>query len=191
MSLIVKTDTHFEKILASFLEDGSVELSEFEMEMKKRIKTAFSSLLENPSRERAVSLLRQQFKISQATAYRDIAAAIKIFGDITKAGKEGMRYIIMEHNAWLLEQAKSEKNLEQVGRALDRMIKLADLDKEENKVNLEKLAAMDIEVRISKRSEKAVQDMLEKGVVDLNNLEVQDIEFEEIPENGEEETGNS
>ena len=60
------------------------------------------------------------------------------------------------------------------------MIKLADLDKEENLVNLEKLAAMDIEIKISKSSEKALDKMIKAGVTDLNDFEIEDAEYEEI-----------
>lgn len=180
MSIVAKTDTHFESILASFLNEGSVTLSPFEQEMKERIKTAFSLLLNFHSRQQASSVMMQQFDISQATAYRDIGNALKIYGDINKASKEGMRYIIFEYNQKLLQLATKDKNLEQMGRALDRMIKLAELDKEENLVNLEKLAAMDITINISKGAEKQLKEMSKDGVVDLNNWEADDADWEEV-----------
>lgn len=182
MSLVTTNDTHLDNIIASYMDEGSVELSAFEIKMKERIKTAFSLLLNWRSREQAAQIMMEQFDVSQATAYRDISRALIIYGDINKAGKEGHRYIIMEYNHKLLQLATKEKNLEQMGRALDRYMKLADLDKEENRVNLEKLAAMDITVNISKKSEKAITGLLEGGVVDLNNFEAQDIEYEEVDE---------
>ncbi len=187
MALIAKNDTHFENILASYLNEGSVELSKFEEEMKARIKTSFSLLLNFHSREQAASVLQQQFDISQATAYRDIGRALRIYGDINKASKEGMRYIIFEYNQKLLQLATKEKNLEQMGRSLDRMIKLAELDKEDSIVNLEKLANLDITINISKGSEKQLKEMSKKGVVDLNNWEYQDAEWEEVKEERDEE----
>lgn len=186
MALLAKTDTHFENILASYLNEGSVKLSAFETEMKLRIKTSFSLLLNFNSREQAASLLQQQFDISQATAYRDIGRALRIYGDINKASKEGMRYIIFEYNQKLLQLATKEKNLDAMGRALDRMIKLAELDKEENLVNLDKLANLDISINISKGSEKQLKAMSKKGVVDLNNWESQDAEWEEVKEENDE-----
>lgn len=184
MSNITTTDSNFEKILASFLTEGSVTLTPKQEEMKNRIKTAFSLLLNFHSREQAAKVMEQQFEISTATAYRDIGNALKIYGDINKASKEGMRYIIFEYNQKLLQLATKEKNLEAMGRALDRMIKLAELDKEENLVNLEKLANMDITISIGKKAEKAIVEANNKGVVNLNDFQAEDIDYEDLGDLG-------
>ena len=181
MSITVsKNDTHFESILASFLDETSVELSDFQKKMKERIKASFTLMLNWHSRQQAAQVLMDQFDISQATAYRDIAMALRIYGDVTKASKEGNRYLLFEYNHKLLQLATKEKNLEVMGKCLDRMMKLSELDKDESLVNLEKLAAMDIEVKISKSSEKALQEMIAKGVTDLNSFEIEDAEYEDI-----------
>lgn len=185
MKLIAAQESHFEKVLASYLSDD-IKLSPFEEEMKKRIKTAFSLLLNFRGREQAVKALVEQFDISQATAYRDVSNALKIYGDVTKASKEGMRYIIFEYNQTILQLALKEKNLTEAGKAMDRMIKLADLDKEENLVNLEKLDAMDITITIGKKAEKAIIEQNNRGVVDLNDFSAEDVDFIEINE-GEDE----
>ena len=142
--------------------------------------TSFSLLLNWHSREQACKVLMQQFDISQATAYRDIGNALKIYGDVNKSSKEGWRYVVMEYNQKLLQLATKEKNLSEMGRALDRMMKLAELDKEENLINLEKLANLDIEIKISKSSERALDKMSQSGVVDLNNFEIEDVEYEDV-----------
>src|SRR5699024_2669092 len=118
------------------------------------------------------------------TAYRDIGNALRIYGDINKASKEGMRYIIFEYNQKLLQLATKEKNLEQMGRSLDRMIKLAELDKDETLVNLEKLANLDITISIGKKAEKAIIAQNEKGVVDLNDFDAEEIEYEDVGDFG-------
>ena len=179
-AIVTKTDTNFEAILASFLDDGSVKLTPHQDKMKQRIMASFSLLLNWHSREQASKVLMQQFDISQATAYRDIGNALKIYGDVNKSSKEGWRYIIMEYNQKLLQLATKEKNLEQMGRAMDRMIKLAELDKDENLINLEKLANLDIEIKISKSSERALDKMSQSGVVDLNSFEIEDAEYEDV-----------
>ncbi len=182
LAIIASSDSHFEKILASFLNEGSVKLSPFQEDMKIRIKAAFTLLLNWKSREQASHFMQQQFGISQATAYRDIANALRIYGDVTKADKEGMCYLIIEYNQKTMQLAMQEKNLEQMGRCMDRMIKLAELDKDESLVNLEKLANMDIKITISKKAEAAIVAQNERGVVDLNNFEAEDTDFEEIEE---------
>jgi hypothetical protein len=180
-TILAAKDTHFENILASYLDEGKVKLSPLEEQMKQRWMAAFSLLLNFHSREQAVKVLQGQFPdISQATAYRDINRALALFGDVTKSQKEGWRYIIFEYNQKLFQMATKEKNLETMGKCLDRMIKLADLDKEENAFDPDKLRAQIYEISLPKGLEKAMMTMLSKGSVDLNNFGAQDIEFEDV-----------
>lgn len=177
-ALIKKTDTHFEAILASYMDD-SITLTDFQKKMKERIKSAFTYMLNWRSRQQVAKLLIENFDISTATAYRDISMALRIYGDVNKADKEGMRFILIEYNHNLMQMAAKEKNLEVMGKCIDRSMKLVDFDKEDNLVNLEKLANMDIEIKLSKSSEKALQGMMNQGVVDLNNFEIEDVEYED------------
>ena len=183
MSLITleSKDSHFENILASYLEETRIKLSSKEEDMKKRWETAFSLLLNFHSREQAVKVLRQQFDgISLATAYRDINRALSLFGDITKSRKEGWRYIIFEYNQKLFQMATKDKQLDVMGKCLDRMIKLADLDKEESAFNPEKLQAQIYDINLPKEVEKAFMVMISKGVVDFNDYGAEDVPFEEV-----------
>jgi predicted DNA-binding transcriptional regulator YafY len=186
MSLPVNTiDTHFENILASYLEEDKIKLSVLEEEMKKRWEAAFSCLLNFHSREQTVKVLMSQFGgISIATAYRDVNRALSLFGDITKSRKEGWRYVIFEYNQKLFQMATRDKNLETMGKCLDRMIKLADLDKEESPFNLEKLQAQNYTIQLPKALETVFMAMAKKGVMDFNNYQAQDVPFEEV-KNGE------
>lgn len=180
---IESKDTHFENILASYLDDSRVVLSPLEEEMKTRWEAAFSLLLNFHSREQSVKVLMQQFGgLSRATAYRDINRALSLFGDITKSRKEGWRYIIFEYNQKLFQMATKKKNLESMGKCLDRMIKLADLDKEDAQFNPEKLQAQIYEISLPKAVEKAYMTLISKGVVDFNNYPVEDIAHEEVNE---------
>ena len=172
-------DTHFENVLASYLDETKIVLSPLEEEMKKRWETAFSLLLNWHGREQAVKILKEQFDISLATAYRDINRALSLFGDITKSRKEGWRYIIFEYNQKLFQMATKDKNLETMGKCLDRMIKLADLDKEDAVFNPEKLQAQVYEIGISKSVETVLKAVLSKGVVDFNNY-AEEVPFEEV-----------
>lgn len=173
--------TPFERITASYYED-KIELSEKDQELKARWESAFSLLLNWHGREQAVKKQMALFPgISLASAYRDISNALSMFGDIHKSKKEGWRYVIFEYNQTLLQMATKDKNLDVMGKCLDRMIKLADLDKEDSNFNPEKLKSMDIGLAISKSTEKVLRDIISKGVVDLNNFEAEDVSFEEIP----------
>jgi predicted DNA-binding transcriptional regulator YafY len=172
-------DTHFENVLASYLDESKIILSKPEEAMKQRWETAFSLLLNFKGREQAVKILKQQFNVSMATAYRDINRALSLFGDITQSRKEGWRYIIFEYNQKLFQMATKDKNLETMGKCLDRMIKLADLDKEESAFNPEKLNAQIYNINVSKEVKSALMTVLKTGVVDFNNYAV-DVPHEEI-----------
>lgn len=176
---ISNNTTPFENILASYL-DEKITLSEKDETLKKRWEAAFSLLLNFHSREQATKKLMSLFEISMATAYRDISNALQLFGDINKSRKEGWRYIIFEYNQNLFQMATKDKNLEVMGKCLDRMIKLAELDKEEGNFNPEKLANIEITIGVDKKFQKAVSSMLEKGVVDLNDFEAEEIQYEDV-----------
>tara|TARA_R110002096_G_C14661308_1_gene728004 strand:+ start:8299 stop:8862 length:564 start_codon:yes stop_codon:yes gene_type:complete len=182
MSLVTldTKDTHFENVLASYLDESKIKLSEVEEQMKKRWETAFSLLLNWHGREQAVKILMQQFDVSLATAYRDINRALSLFGDITQSRKEGWRYLIFEYNQKLFQMATKEKNLETMGKCLDRMIKLADLDKEESAFNPEKLQAQIYEITLPKTLQKILEKQLQTGVIDLNNISAEEVTFEEV-----------
>lgn len=177
--------TPFERISASYYDD-KFELSTKDQELKQRWEAAFSLLLSFHSREQTVKKLRGLFPgISLASAYRDVANALSLFGDIHKAKKEGWRYVIFEYNQTLMQMATKDKNLDIMGRCLDRMIKLADLDKEESNFNPDKLKAMEITISMPPAVQNALKKLVNKGVVDFNNFEVEDIDHEDIKPNEE------
>jgi len=180
-SITSKTqDPHFEKILASYLKDEKVILSDLEKEMKQRWEVAFSLLLNYHSREQAVKVLKERHDCSLATAYRDINNALALFGDITKSRKEGWRYVIFEYNQNLFQMATKKKDLEVMGKCLDRMIKLSDLDKDDFAFDPEKIKSQTYDIVLSDALKVPLMKMLHKGVVNMNNLEVEDIPHEPI-----------
>lgn len=179
--LTVSSDsTPFERITASYFEEDESLLSEKDQELKHRWESAFSLLLNFHSREQAVKKLQGMFDISRVTAYRDIANALSLFGDIHKSRKEGWRYVIFEYNMTLLQIATKDKSLDIMGKCIDRMIKLADLDKEESSFNPEKLKAMNIEISIPAATQKALNKIINKGVVDFNAFQAEDIPYTEV-----------
>ncbi|SDT15619.1 hypothetical protein SAMN05192545_2895 [Maribacter dokdonensis] len=171
-------DPHFERILASYLDSSKIELSALEIDLKTRWEAAFSLLLNFHSREQAVKVLREQFGYNLATAYRDINKALSLFGDITKSRKEGWRYIIFEYNQKLFQMATKDRDLKEMGKCLDRMIRLADLDKEESMFDPDKIKAQSFEIKISKTMETALMKAITNGPIDMNNLEAEDIPHE-------------
>lgn len=177
--VISNDNTPFERISASYY-DSKIALSEKDEELKKRWEAAFSSLLSFYSTEQTAKKQVQLFNISLATAYRDVVNALSLFGDIHKSRKEGWRHIIAEYNTTLFQMATKEKDMDIMGKCLDRMIKLRELDKEDSLFNPEKLAAMSIEIKVSSGTDRALRQMIKKGVVNLNDFEVEDISYEDV-----------
>ncbi|MDN3595318.1 hypothetical protein [Zunongwangia endophytica] len=186
MANITTKDTHFDKVYGSFL-DNTIQLSDFQEKMKNRVKTAFTLMLDRKTRDQVSKILQDQFEVSQATAYRDIGNALKIYGDVGKADKEGMRFLIFEYNQQALDIAFKEKNLAEIGKGLDRMIKLADFDGDDKLVNLDKIKNMDITITLDTQSKKGIDKIVSGGVVDLNDFEAEDTDFEELKEEEDEE----
>ncbi len=93
------SDTHFENILAYYLDTDNPEevklksLSKTDQELKKRWETAFTALLEFRSPEDAVKRLMTLFGVSKATAYRDVQRCEMLFGSFKRFDKEAWRYI--------------------------------------------------------------------------------------------------
>ncbi len=101
--------TTFDRVVKWYAEGGSYTLSEQDTIQKDRYERAFSIMCEAWSNEQTITELISLFKISRATACRDIREAKRLFGDINKASKEGERYLLAElaqrgaKKAWDLE----------------------------------------------------------------------------------------
>lgn len=179
--------TPFERIAASYLQDDgdNHSLSERDQDLKTRWEAAFSFILNWKSREKTVKLMMQKFDISKASAYRDIANALSLYGDITASRREGWRYVIFEYNQKLLNKSYKRHEWKIVDKCLDRMMKLADLDKEDAPFNPDKLKAINIDIHIPGSMERALNKIISKGVVDFNELPAQDTEYETLEDEAE------
>lgn len=181
--LATKSDTHFERIFASYDPNSKLKLTPFEDEAKTRWESAYNMLLNTPNKFKVVGMLKEMYDVSIATAYRDIAAAKSLYGDMSKASKEGERQLLIIQTQQLIELAYKEKNLELINKCQDRLYKLFGLDQEDAPFNVEKLASMKIEITMPNEFVKAISEVTKKGVVDFNNLDTSDIPFEEVPNN--------
>jgi hypothetical protein len=97
MRLIGKVSS-YEKIIA-YLKDpegNADQLTENEQRMLTRRMEAFT-LIQGHNYADAAAILMKRFPgISRATAYRDCADAVSMFGDISKATKDGIRHLASE-----------------------------------------------------------------------------------------------
>lgn len=120
-------ESNFDKIKAHYIND-KVELNNIQQELCKRYEAAFTLLCEFHSNEQAITKLMSTFSICRSQAYKDIKNAIDLFGDATKASKEGKRYILYEMAMANYNLAISKNDLEQANRAMTNLIKITGIE---------------------------------------------------------------
>ena len=75
--------------------------------------------------------LMKQYGICESQAYRDIRNSRRLFGDVRTYTKEAMRYHVTQWAIELLKLAKIKKDLRGMEKALERITKAYNLDKED------------------------------------------------------------
>jgi len=172
--------TSLQNIIASYVDERQLELTPFEEEKKKQYEAAFTMLIEDDSIIDTVLKLEQLYDVSKATAYRIVNESETIFGSVKKFNKEAWRFIQIERKRKLITLATQDKNYELAAKLERDIDNLIGFDKAELGFNPDKLKATEITVKVSPAFEKLVLQMNNKGSVDLNNLEAEDINFEDV-----------
>ena len=135
------TETTLDRIKASFLSEGAEEkLTAEEKVRKEQLEAAHGLLVNYHSLEQAVPLLVGRYGISKATAYRRCNEAIRLFGDVTRSYKDGIRHILYEFAMKVFQLAAGRKNefkqpdpdLKAMNTAIKNMAMLKGLDKEDS-----------------------------------------------------------
>lgn len=179
--LIKRGDSTFDKILAHYINPEHFPLSETNTDILNRLNEVFALRLNHFSSQQIVNKWVKEKGISQAQAYLDIRNSEKLFGNILKSDVEGSRAIWLEHTRNSLKRCiqKGDRNNEL--KALKLLAEYGGFANEDNpEFNPEKFENMEIHVNVNKDVQARLLEMLSGGSVDLNNLNVTDIDFEEI-----------
>jgi hypothetical protein len=124
-------DTTFERISQFYFSDETVLAPEDEA-IRIRWSTCFMQLNDELNTDRDVSVFMvKQFGISEGQAYKDIRNCRRLFGDVRTYTKEAMRYHVTQWAIELLKMAKLKKDLRGMEKALERITKAYNLDKED------------------------------------------------------------
>jgi hypothetical protein len=110
---------------------GRIELTEHQEAVRQRVVTAHSLLLEARPKQEVCGTLMQRFDISDRQAYTDIKNAYKLFGEVNRSEKEGLRHIVQELALETFRKAKEMNDLTGMNKALSNIIKLGGLDRED------------------------------------------------------------
>ena len=129
-SQILAADTLFDRIRQYYL--SGKELSSEDDEIRKRWAAAFAFLLEDKGSDRECCIRHmRQFGVSEAQAYRDIRHAKLLFGDVRRSEKEALRYMVTQWAIELYRMAQLRKDFKGMEKALERITKANNLDKED------------------------------------------------------------
>ena len=126
-------NTLMERIRLHYREN--YELSEADKQSMARWETAHALILSAAETDRnLVNTLMKTFDISMRTAYSDIKNALILFGDLRASSKEAMRYLVTQWSLELYIMGKQTKNLNIMEKALERLTKANNLDKEDQDI---------------------------------------------------------
>ncbi len=192
-NLVVSTgDTTYDKIWAYYLAPEKHRLTPFQQKVKDRWVTLNNFRLNFHSRMQAINAYLEHMEkagtpISRAQGYRDMKNVERLFGALNNTNRNYERYVLAEYAHKALLLALKQKNPIAMTQALSKLEKYQDLDKETiEQFNPEKLENKPDLFEISPEMKQVVLKHLSSGVVDFNNLDVQDIEYKEIEEEDEE-----
>lgn len=107
--------TSFERIAIWYQEDEdrrTVVLTEKEEKLASAYKVTFGLLMDKGDNLTVVNILRRFYKISDATAYKYIREAKRLFCDVENLDKESERFILLKQIERSLAQAQKEKDLQ-------------------------------------------------------------------------------
>jgi hypothetical protein len=149
-------------------------------EMRQRLSAAFSLLTNYHSVQQAIPLLKDKYQYSEASAYRDINNALKLFGNVLESNKEGIRQIVYEYAIKTYQLAAKNGDYKAMAQAIDKMIKVQGLDRDTADLpDFEKLQPSIVVAVLPEAMENKLDKFLSKGSINLNDY-VEDIEHEEI-----------
>ncbi len=191
-NLLSLNDSTFDKIWSFYKSPDKIKLTPKQEEIKDRWLSIFSLRLNFHSRLQAINAYIDQWKqkeivISQSQAYKDYSNAMRLFGDVHKADRQASLVILAEYAHKNLLMAFKQKNPIAVSAALTKYEKYLEIDRiDAINFNPAKLEDKPDKFSVPPIILEAIAKMLDTGVVDFNNLDMEDVSFQEVEENGKE-----
>jgi hypothetical protein len=170
MTKLLGKSGSYEKIVAFMKDDkAEVELTDHEKGLVTRWMEAFTLMRNYNTTADAVAILMKRFPdLSRATAYRDCANAISLFGDISKSTKEGIRHLTTEivKDALTMARAMNDPGeMRLCALAIARIQGVNDTDADA--FNWEELEPHTYELAIDDVMLKALRFLIKGGKIDL------------------------
>jgi hypothetical protein len=184
-----KKITTQDKIRKYYLKgEDSVTLTEKQDEIRIRVYKAWNLMINYHSKEQAMAVIVNEYGCSRAQSYRYVSDAMSIFGNPIANQKEAEKYLISED--LIKSQQRSIKNGDEAAylKAMGLRIKLGNYDKDTTQTfDPEKLKAQTYVLKVHDSVLESIKANKEGGVIDFNNLDTQDVDFQYVKENEYEE----
>lgn len=178
---IRKGDTTFDNIMAHHIDPLKFPLTSKQEVIRVRWAEVLTLRLNYYSRMQVANKLVEDHGLCMAQAYIDIRNSELLYGNVLKADKEGTRAILYEYAHKFYQMAIKDRDLKAMAKGLELMAEFGGVKEMDNQeFNPEKLENKELRLVIPKAQLEALQVMLGKGVVDFNNLNVIDVDYEEI-----------
>jgi hypothetical protein len=110
---------------------------------------------------------------------------MQIFGDLDAVSVKADRLILQEALWNAYQKAVKSGQVELEIKALKVYASLFNFEESENQIDPEKIQAHEYNIKMPRRMYKVMDKLFKEGVVDFNNLEVEDIDYNEVTENDE------
>lgn len=158
-----------------------------------RYRDAFTQSLDNPLiRDTELrDYLMSTYHISESQAYRDLANIRILLGNVRNAGKEWIRYLVIEGLKDAAKRAKDKSKLKEEIMALDKLAKYNRLDKEDNaELPFDKIIPVDWEttsdvsvlgVKPMENLDSEIEKLYKKY---MDDIEIEDIDYQEVDDDG-------
>lgn len=187
--IVRKKVSTLDKIRKYYLKGAdSVVLTEKQDEVRIRIYKAWNLMINYHSKEQAMAVIMNECDCSRAQAYRYVADSMSVFGNPMANQKEAEKYLINEE--LIRSQQRSIKNGDETAylKAAALRIKLGNYDKDKNQTfDPNKLKAQTYVLKIHPSVLANIEANKDGGVLDFNNLDTEDIDYQEVKEDADEE----
>jgi len=163
-------------------------LTDRQEEIRQRYLRMNALLLEGYSPTEACKMHAKVEDISNQQAWTDYRETIRLFGQIGKAEKEGMRRLLYEHSMRTYKKAAEQGDIKGMNSSIKNMWQLLGLDKEDSELpDFEKLQPSLVVLGLPEHQAARIEQLLGGGVVDFSGTAppVEDIQYEEIDEEEE------
>lgn len=179
-----KKDTYqkIERALFKDKEEAGLTLTAKEMEIRQRMMLCVSKKMDNPFVDDAelVNFLMHGCgglaePVSQSQAYRDLAMASRLVGNVQLAAKNWYRYMIVEGAKKAYAMAMDKGDAKGAAAALDKLGKYTRCDKEDDRFDFEKM--------IPPSFEPSDDVTLIEGLEPIDNLEERRKELRRLAKN--------